>query len=128
MTETTTEVKGYDMSRYWRLASTDGGEVVGTWWVSRPDRRGTVHVKPIDVLLWAEGRHHGWTLKSDDFTAFITDGVVEPINVHSRHDHVTHEAMSRLPEIEAAVLAAAAAVEWPTDDTASTTTTEGESK
>ena len=113
MTEQTTT--GHDMSRYWRLVNNDGGLVTGTWWVTRPDdkRGGEQHVKPIDVTMWSEGRHHGLTLHSEDFTAFVKDGEVEPINVRSRHAHVEAEANARLGEIAAAVLAAAAAPEWP---------------
>lgn len=102
---------GHDMSRYWRLVTNDGGLITGTWWVTRPDK-GRQHVKPIDVVMWSEGRHHGLALKPDDFTAFVADGVVEPISVRARHDHVTHEATSRLAEIEAAVLAVIAGAEW----------------
>ena len=40
------------MSRYWRLVTNDGGLITGTWWVTRPDgRKGTSHVKPIDVVM-----------------------------------------------------------------------------
>ena len=108
--------KGHDMSRYWRLVRNDSGLVTGIWWVTRPDRKGCQHVKPIDVVMWSEGRNHGLVLHSEDFTAFVTDGEVEPINVRARHDHVTHEAMGRRDEIEAAVLAVVAAVEWPEED------------
>lgn len=106
---------GHDMSRYWRLVSNEGGLITGTWWVTRPDdkRGGEQHVKPIDVVMWSEGRHHGLTLRSDDFTAFVKDGGVEPINVRARSAHVEAEANARLDEIAAAVLAVAAAPEWP---------------
>jgi hypothetical protein len=110
---------GHDMSRYWRIVTNEGGLITGTWWVTRPDdRRGTSHVKPIDVVMWSEGKHHGLTLKPDDFTAFVTDGVVEPISVRAHHDYVTREAESRLPEIEAVVLAVIAAVDWPSSPSA----------
>lgn len=104
--------KGHDMSRYWRLVSNEGGLVTGTWWVTRPDAKGKQHVKPVDVTIWDEARHGGVILKLDDFTAFVRDGQVEPISVRSRHDHITAEAKGRLAEIEAAVLAVLAAVEW----------------
>lgn len=108
---------GHDMSRYWRLVSNDGGLVTGTWWVTRPDDRrgGEQHVKPIDVTVWSEGRHHGVTLHSEDFTAFVKGGEVEPISIHARHSHVEHEANERLDEITAVVVAVAAAPEWPED-------------
>ncbi|MDR7253745.1 hypothetical protein J2X46_002735 [Nocardioides sp. BE266] len=110
---------GHDMSRYWRLVNNDGGLITGTWWVTRPDdKKGTSHVKPIDVVMWSEGRHHGLTLKPDDFTAFVTDGVVEPISIRARHDHVQSEAGHRLAEIEAVVLTVIAAAEWPNDEAA----------
>ena len=112
--------RGHDMSRYWRLVSSDGGLVTGTWWVTRPDERrgGEQHVKPIDVIMWDEGRHHGLVLHSEDFTAFVRDGEVEPIQPRARHDHVNIEANSRLDELAAVVLAVAAAPEWPTEPTA----------
>lgn len=113
---TTEPTKGHDMSRYWRLVNNEGGLVTGTWWVTRPDdKRGTAHVKPIDVVMWSEGRHHGLTLRSEDFTAFITDGEVEPISVRARHDHVQREADARLDEIAATVLVVATSVDWPAD-------------
>ena len=104
---------GHDMSHYWRLVSNDGGLVTGTWWVTRPDRRGEQHVKPIDVTMYSEGRHSGLILHSEDFTAFVRGGEVEPINVRARLAHVEAEANARLDEIAAAVLAVAAAPEWP---------------
>lgn len=107
------QTKGHDMSNHWRLVSNEGGLVTGTWWVTRPNEKGRQHVKPIDVVMWSEGRHHGLTLKPDDFTAFITGGEVEPIRVRSHHDHVEREASSRLDEIAATVLAVATSVEWP---------------
>lgn len=108
--------KGHDMSRFWRLVSNEGGLITGTWWVTRPDRRGEQHVKPIDVVMWSEGRHHGLTLHSEDFTAFIKGGEVEPIQVRARHAHVAAEAIARADEIAAAVLAVAAAPEWPEEE------------
>lgn len=107
--------KGYDMSRHWRLVSNEGGLITGTWWVTREDRRGEQHVKPIDVTMWSEGRHSGLVLHSEDFTAFVRGGEVEPINVRSRHSHVEAEANSRLDEIAAVVLAVAAAPKWPAE-------------
>ena len=112
MSETPT---GHDMSRHWRLVSNDGGLVTGTWWVTRPNEKGRQHVKPIDVVMWSEGRHHGLTLKPDDLTVFVRDGIVEPISVLAHHDHVQREAEHRLDEIEAVVLAVIAAVDWPAD-------------
>lgn len=105
------EVKGHDMSRYWRLVNNEGGLITGTWWVTRPEN-GQQHVKPVDVVMWNEGRHAGVTLKFDDFTAWINDGEVEPIRARAFHDHVTREANARADEIAVAVLAAAGAVEW----------------
>lgn len=109
------ETKGHDMSRHWRLVNNEGGLITGTWWVTRPNEKGRQHVKPIDVVMWSEGRHHGLTLKPDDFTAFIKDGEVEPIHVSAHHDYVTREAESRLDEIAAVVLAVAAGAEWPAE-------------
>ena len=111
------ETKGHDMSRYWRLVNNDGGLITGTWWVTRPDEKGRQHINPIDVVMWSEGRHHGLTLRSDDFTAFIKDGEVEPINFRARHDHVQREAENRLDEIASVVLAVAAGAEWPAIET-----------
>lgn len=104
---------GHDMSRYWRLVSNEGGLITGTWWVTRANRRGAQHVKPIDVVMWSEGRHSGLTLHMDDLTAFIKAGRVEPIDIRSRHSHVEAEARGRLDEIASAVLAVAAAADWP---------------
>lgn len=104
---------GHDMSRYWRLVSNEGGLVTGTWWVTRPDREGRQHVKPIDVVMWSEGRHSGLTLHSDDFTAFIKGDEVEPISVYSTHPHVASEANARVGEIAAVALAVSRAAEWP---------------
>ena len=109
---------GHDMSRYWRLVNNDGGLITGTWWVTKPDTKGVAHVKPIDVVMWSEGRGHGLTLKSEDFTAFVKNGVVEPISVRARHDHVQREAEARLDEIRMAVLAVIAAADWPAEVTA----------
>ena len=109
-------VKPYDMSRHWRLVSNEGGLVTGTWWVTREDRRGEQHVKPIDVVMWSEDRSSGLTLKSEDFTAFVRGGEVEPISVHARYSHVEAEAKARLDEIAVVVLAVAAAPEWPDGD------------
>lgn len=113
MTEPTT---AHDMSRYWRLVTNEGGLITGTWWVTRANKRGVHHVKPIDVIMWSEGRHSGLTLNSDDFTAFVKDGQVEPISVRAQHSHVEAEANARLDEITAAVLAVIAAPEWPAED------------
>ena len=111
MSEKTT---GHDMSRYWRLVNNNGGLITGTWWVTRPDEKsGTSHVKPIDFVMWSEGRHSGLTLHSEDFTAFVTDGVVKPIKVRARHDYVTAEAEARQDELAAVVLAVVAGAEWP---------------
>jgi hypothetical protein len=65
-TEPTPATTGHDMSRYWRLVSNEGGLITGTWWVSRPNGRGEQHVKPIDVVMWSEGRYSGVTLHSED--------------------------------------------------------------
>jgi hypothetical protein len=109
------ETTGHDMSRHWRLVNNDGGLITGTWWVTRPNEKGEQHVKPIDVVMWSEGRHHGLTIQPDDFTAFVKYGEVEPIHVRAHHDHVQREAEHRLDEIEAVVLAVIAAVDWPAD-------------
>lgn len=120
-----TDTKGYDMSRFWRLVSNDGGLITGTWWVTRPDdRKGASHVKPIDVVMWSEGRHHGLTLHSEDFTAFVTDGVVEPIHIRARHDHVTSEANARADELAEVVLAVIGAVDWTASTEDNPTSTE----
>lgn len=104
---------GHDMSHFWRLVANDGGLITGTWWVTRPDRRGEQQVKPIDVTMWSEGRHSGLVLHSENFTAFVAGGEVKPIAVYDRLAHVTAEAKERMEEITAAVLAVAAAPNWP---------------
>lgn len=115
MSEQGAATTGHDMSHYWRLVSNEGGLVTGTWWVTRKDRRGEQHVKPIDVVMWSEDRHSGLTLHSEDFTAFVRDGEVQPIRVRGRHSRVEAEANARLDEINAAVLAVVAALGWPDD-------------
>ena len=110
-----TETRGYDMSRHWRLVSNSDGLVTGTWWVTRPNRKGEQHVKPIDVVMWNEGKHSGVTLHLDDFTAFIKGGEVEPISARSHHSHIESEANARADEIAAVVLMVASAVEWPAE-------------
>lgn len=113
----TEHVKGHDMSRHWRLVTNEGGLITGTWWVTRPDERtGTSHARPVDVTMWNEGHHAGLKLHLNDFTAFVTDGAVDPILVRARHDYVTREATARLDEIETAVLDAVAAADWPADE------------
>lgn len=113
MTQPSEPTTGHDMSRHWRLVSNDGGLITGTWWVTRPDEKRRQHVKPIDVVMWSEGGHHGLTLHSDDFTAFVTDGEVEPIRAHAHHDHVTREANARADELAAVVRVVASCIEWP---------------
>lgn len=109
---TDTPTTGHDMSRYWRLVSNDGGLIAGTWWVTRPDERGKQHVKPIDVVMWDEGRHAGLTLQTDDLTAFVKGGDVEPIQVRARHAHVQAEAENRRDEIADVVRVVAATPDW----------------
>lgn len=115
--ENVPEVKGYDMSRSWRLVATDGGPVTGTWWVTAPDakRGGQQHVTPVEVTIWDEGRHYGYTLGRNDFTAFIRDGEVEPLQLSTR-DHCEAFVRDNMPAVIAAVLAAAAGAEWPEGD------------
>lgn len=108
----TNSTTGHDMSRHWRLVSNDGGLITGTWWVTRPDKRGSQHVKPIDVTMWDENRRSGLTLQMDDFTAFVKGGEVEPIQVRARHAHVQAEAEARHDEIAAVVRVVAAAPDW----------------
>lgn len=108
-----TNTTGYDMSNYWRLVSNDGGLITGTWWVTRPDeKRGKQHVNPVDVTMWNEDRSCGLLLGCNDFTAFVKDGAVEPLQVRASRDYVTAEAEAREDEIKAAILAVVAAVEW----------------
>ena len=101
--------KGYDMTRYWRLASV-GGPASGTFWVTRPDeRRGQIRVSAVDVTLWDEERAFGRCFATNDVTATVIDGVPDLGIVRGR--------WADLPEADAehfkaAVLAAANAIEW----------------
>ena len=63
-------VKGYDMTRYWRLVSVQG-IVSGTFWVTRPNekRRGQIYVHTVDVNIWDEDRRFGRCLTTKDVTA-----------------------------------------------------------
>lgn len=108
----TNPTTGHDMSRYWRLVSNDGGLITGTWWVTRPDKRGEQHVKPIDVTMWDENHRSGLTLQMYDFTAFVKGGDVEPIQVRARHAHVQAEAEARHDEIADVVRVVAATPDW----------------
>ena len=105
-------VKGHDMTRYWRLVSVEG-PVSGTFWVTRPDkkRRGEIHVHAVDVTLWDEDRNFGRCFTTKDVTATVT-GVPDLGIVRGRWADLTEDDAEHL---KAAVLAAANAVEWPTD-------------
>ena len=73
------KVTAYDMGKFWRLVTVDGGLVTGTFWVSlgRSADSQAVHVKTVDVVVWAdERRSSGRVLYSDSLTAFIEDGEV----------------------------------------------------
>ena len=107
-------IKGHDMSHFWRLVSVEG-PVSGTFWVTRPDekRRGQIHVSAVDVTLWDdERRRFGRCFATKDVTATVTDGVPDLGIVRGRWADLTEDDAERL---KAAVLAAANAVEWPTD-------------
>jgi len=106
-------VKGYDMSRYWRLVSVEG-IVSGTFWVDRPDekRRGQIYVSTVDVTLWDEDRRFGRCLTTKDVTATVVDGVADLGIIRGRWADLTEDDAEHL---KAAVLAAANAVEWPAD-------------
>ena len=55
-------VKGYDMTRYWRLVSVQG-IVSGTFWVTRPDekRRGQFGKHRLEHLFDDESGVSTWT-------------------------------------------------------------------
>ena len=105
-------VKGHDMSHHWRLVSVDGGPVTGTFWVQRPRRMGT-WVIAVDVTLWDEGRTWGSVLIPGDLSAMVEGGAVDLAVLRPRSNE--EFVREREAEIKAAVLAAVAAVEWPTD-------------
>ena len=107
-------VKGFDMSRYWRLVSVEGGPVTGTFWATRPDekRRGQIHVYTVDVTLWDEERAFGRRFTTNDVIATVIDGVPDLGIVRGRWADLTEDDAEHL---KAAVLAAANAVEWPAD-------------
>ena len=104
--------KGYDMTRYWRLASVEG-PASGTFWVTRPDeRRGQIRVSAVDVTLWDEERAFGRCFATNDVTATVIDGVPRLGVVRGRWADLTEDDAENL---KAAVLAAANAIEWPAD-------------
>lgn len=102
--------KGYDMTRYWRLASVEG-PASGTFWVTRPDekRRGQIRVSAVDVTLWDEERAFGRCFATNDVTATVIDGVPRLGVVRGRWADLTKDDAENL---KAAVLAAANAIEW----------------
>ena len=106
-------IKGHDMSHFWRLVSVEG-PVSGTFWVTRHDEKrcGQIRVHAVDVTLWDEDRRFGRCLTTKDVTATVIDGVPELGIVRGRWADLTEDDAEHL---KAAVLAAASAVEWPTD-------------
>jgi hypothetical protein len=103
------------MSHFWRLVSVEGGPVTGTFWVTRPNekRRGQIYVHTVDVTLWDEDRNNfGRCFTTKDVTATVIDGVPDLGIVRGRWADLTEDDAEHL---KAAVLAAANAVEWPTD-------------
>ena len=111
------EPKGHDMSRHWRMVAVDGGRVTGTWWVTRPDRRGEVHVKPIDVTIWNGPERHWGRFCTDTrgLTAFVK-GAELSIPEHMIRGPWRDDALAALDEVAASIRAAVAAVEWEADD------------
>jgi hypothetical protein len=105
------DARGWDMTRYWRLVSVDGGPVTGTFWVTRPDeeRRGKIHVYAVDVTLWDEERTFGRCFTTNDVTATVIDGVPDLGIVRGRWADLTEDDAEHF---KAAALAAANAVEW----------------
>lgn len=105
-----TVVKGWDMTRYWRLVSVQG-LASGTFWVTRPDekRRGLAHVYTVDVILWDEVRSFGRGFTTNDVAATVIDGVPDLGTVRGRWADLTEEDVKNM---KSAVLAAANAAEW----------------
>ena len=109
------EPKGHDMSRYWRLVSVENGRVEGTFRVDAPNKRGRRIVKAIDVIVWADDART-WGRVVTDLTAFINkDGQVD-IPPSMIGEQVRDDVLAQIDAMKAACLAAANAVEWESDD------------
>ena len=108
------DVTAHDMGRYWRLVTVDGGLVTGAFWVALPlpaHRNQSVHVKTVDVIVWADERHtSGCCLDSADLTAFVDDGEVR-IPEHMISKQIRWDVLDAMDAMKIAIrLAAEAAV------------------
>jgi hypothetical protein len=113
MSDTQHQPVGFDMSRFWRLVSVEGGPVEGTFWVRRPDRHG-VTVTAVDVTVWGDDERT-WGRNVRSMAAFIVGDEVDiPEYVIGHRD--LSRVLARLDDAKAAVLAAARAVEWGDDE------------
>jgi hypothetical protein len=106
------EVKAYDMGRFWRLVSVDGGRVTGTFWVTLPDERGRAHVKSVDVVVWADDDHtSGRVLYSDSLDVFVEGDEIR-VPEHTIRERVRDDVLDAMDDVlNAARLALAAAAE-----------------
>lgn len=105
-------VQAYDMGRFWRLVSVDGGRVTGTFWVSH-NADGEPHsVRSVDVTVWADEQHSwGRTLYSDSLTAFISGDEIR-IPKHMIRERVRDDVLDAMDAMTNAIrLAVAAAAE-----------------
>lgn len=108
------EPKGHDMSRSWRLVSVEGGCVTGTFWVAAPSRKCRQVVKAVDVLVWVN-EERIWGRVVTDMTAFVEGGEVH-INPRMIDEQVRDDVLAQIDAMKSAVKAAADAVEWGEDD------------
>ena len=107
-------VKAFDMSRYWRLVSVEGGRVNGTFWVQWP-KYGMTWVSAVDVAIWDEELRRTWghALTRGELSATVKDGTVD---IRVLRPGVNEEFVRECEvDIKDAILAAVAAVEWPDD-------------
>ena len=106
-------MKAHDMSDYWRLVNVSGGRVSGTFWVSAPTARDVIWVRAVDVTVWADDDRR-WGRHVTDMTADVKDGAVG-LTAHMIGSPVREDVLEQREAVEAAILAAAQAVDWQED-------------
>lgn len=108
-----TAPNGYDLSDHLRLVLVIGSRVGGTFQVSRISRRLGVAVQAVNVTVWLDDK----ALRGRSVTrgrAYVKGGLAD-VKARSFDPEVWPDVEWRLDEFKAAVLAAAAAVEWPAE-------------
>lgn len=97
------EARAYDMGKFWRLVSVDGGRVIGTFWVSVPEGDREGHVKTVDVTVW-DGPQRNWgrVLYSHSLTAFVKGDEVR-IPEHMIDKEVRADVLDAMDDMQNAV-------------------------